>query len=387
LVTLSFWRQTEGRTEGPPREDEPETAHASCVRPKLIIDWPEHTCTKNRLHGERLPRACGFLYTVSVSSPASTGRKGFRIGSVAVPGDLLLAPMSGFSDLPFRSLCRGFGSAASYTEFVSAKEIASGRGGHWRKALTFLPWERPVIMQLFDADEHRLLEAALTVAELQPDVIDVNLGCSVPKIANRGAGAALLRDPAKVGRIFNRLAAALPCPVSAKIRLGWDHRQRNYCEVVHALQENGAAMIAVHARTRDQGYSGVADWDAIRRIVDQAKVPVIGNGDVSTVSDVARMKASTGCAAVMVGRGAIGNPWLFQGRDRSAVPAAEKSQVIRYHYLLMEDFYGPDRAILLIRKHLTKYFNEQPGVREIRPRLARLSSKQMLYHLLDSLES
>jgi tRNA-dihydrouridine synthase B len=291
--------------------------------------------------------------------------------------------MSGFSDLPFRSLCRRFGSAASYTEFVSAKEIANGRGLHWRKALAFLPWERPVVMQLFDADEYRLLDAALRVAELQPDVIDVNLGCSVPKIAKRGAGAALLRDPAKIGRIFNRLSATLSIPVSGKIRLGWDQKQRNYIDVVRALQDNGAAMIAVHARTRDQGYSGAADWDAIARIVEVAKVPIIGNGDVSSISDALRMKARTGCAAVMVGRGAIGNPWLFQGRDRSTVPVSEKSQVVRYHYLLMEDYYGPEQAILLVRKHLTKYFNEQPGVREIRPELARVSSKQSLYQLLD----
>ncbi|MFB3904720.1 MAG: tRNA dihydrouridine synthase DusB [Acidobacteriota bacterium] len=307
----------------------------------------------------------------------------FFIGATPVYGDLVLAPMSGYSDLPFRSLCRRFGSALSYTEFVSAKEIVRGAGLHWKRALTFLPWERPVIIQIFDGDENRLVEAGLRVAELEPDVIDVNMGCSVPKIAGRGAGAALLKEPAKIARIFDRLTKAVALPVTGKIRLGWDQNTRNYLEILAAMQDHGAAMVAVHARTREQGYSGQADWDAIAEIVQAARIPVLGNGDVQSVRDAEKMKETTGCAAVMVGRGAIGNPWLFQRRERGAVPLSEKIRTVRYHFQLMEDYYGQPLASILMRKHLTKYFNEHPGVRGYRPRLVKIESKEELNDLLE----
>ena len=306
----------------------------------------------------------------------------FYIGKTPVYGDLVLAPMSGYSDLPFRSLCRRFGSALSYTEFVSAKEILRGAASHWKRALTFLPWERPVVIQIFDGDEDRLVEAAHRVAELRPDIIDVNMGCSVPKIASRGAGAALLKEPTKIARIFDRLSRATSLPVTGKIRLGWDRKTRNYLQILDAIQDNGAAMVAVHGRTREQGYSGQADWDAIAEIVQAARIPVVGNGDVQSVRDAEKMKEATGCAAVMVGRGAIGNPWLFQRRERSAVALSEKICTVRYHFQLMEDYYGQPEAAILMRKHLAKYFNEHPGVREFRPRLVKIESKEDLNELL-----
>jgi len=291
--------------------------------------------------------------------------------------------MSGFSDLPYRSLCRSFGSALSYTEFVSAKEIVHGRGSYWRKALTFLPWERPVVIQIFDSDEQRLSEAAHIVAELGPDVIDINMGCSVSKIACRGAGAALLKQPSKIARIFELITRTASQPVSGKIRLGWDARNRNYLEVVQAMQDGGAAMVAVHGRTGDQGYSGQADWDAIAEIVAHARIPVIGNGDIQSVDDIERLKGLTGCAAVMIGRGAIGNPWIFQRRDRDTVPLNEKIAVIRRHFQLMEEHYGQDKAIVLMRKHLAKYSSGHPGIRSFRPRLVRAASREELDDLLD----
>lgn len=317
--------------------------------------------------------------------PGLPPQPSFYIGSIPVYGDLVLAPMSGYSDLPFRSLCRRFGSALSYTEFVSAKEIVNGAHSHWKKALTFLPWERPVVIQLFDGDEGRLVEAGQRVAELRPDVIDVNMGCSVPKIAGKGAGAALLKEPDKIARIFERLTRAVSVPVSGKIRLGWDQKSRNYLEILNAVQENGAAMVAVHARTREQGYSGHADWDAIAQIVAAAKIPVLGNGDVQSVRDAERMKEVTGCSAVMVGRGAIGNPWIFQHRERSAVPLEEKIHAVRYHFQLMEDYYGQPQATILMRKHLAKYFNEHPGIREYRPQLVTIESKEDLIDLLGTI--
>jgi len=291
--------------------------------------------------------------------------------------------MSGFSDLPYRSLCRKMGSALSYTEFVSAREIIHGRARHWRQAFAFYEWERPVVMQIFEADEDSLVEAAIRLEELKPDVIDVNMGCSVQRVATRGAGAGLLRDPAKVARIFSRMTRAVSCPVSGKIRLGWDCRSRNFLDVVRAMQDNGAAMVAVHARTREQGYSGEADWDAIASIVEAARIPVIGNGDVHSVHGIEEMRLKTGCTAVMIGRGAIGNPWLFQKRDRHDVPLEEKIELILEHYAAMTEFYGAELAAILMRKHLSRYFAEQPGVRELRGSLVRLESEAQLRELLD----
>jgi len=295
----------------------------------------------------------------------------------------VLAPMSGFSDLPYRSLCRRMGSALSYTEFVSAREILHSRTRHWRQAFAFYEWERPVVMQIFEADEDSLVEAATRIEELRPDVIDVNMGCSIQRVAQRGAGAGLLRDPAKVGRIFARMTQAVSCPVSGKIRLGWDCKTRNYVDIVRAMQDNGAAMVAVHARTREQGYSGKADWDAIAGVVEIASIPVIGNGDVESVHGIEEMKRETGCSAVMIGRGAIGNPWLFQKRERSLVPLEEKIQLILAHFAAMANFYGPPLAAILMRKHLSRYFAEQPGVRELRASLVRLESEEQLKELLD----
>lgn len=319
--------------------------------------------------------------TIAVREPI------FKVGAIPVYGDLILAPMSGFSDLPFRALCRSIGSAMSYTEFVSAREVLHGRNPHVLRALTYLPEERPVVMQVFDADEDRLVAAAQRLEKYGPDIIDINMGCSVHRVATKGAGAGLLRDPDKVARIMKRTTASVRVPVTAKIRLGWDWKSRNYPEVVHALQENGAAMIAVHGRTRDQGYTGSADWDAIARIVEQARVPVIGNGDVLTPDDADRLKAETGCAAVMIGRGAVGHPWIFKRLHRNQVTPADRLALVRRHFLLMLESYGTESAVLRVRKHLTRYLNEWPGIKELRPRLVRISSVEDFDALITHLEN
>lgn len=278
----------------------------------------------------------------------------FRIGPIPVFGDRILAPMDGISDLPYRSLCRRLGSALSYTPFVNALDILSG-SEHGLRPLDFLPEERPVVFQIFDSSPERLLEAALRLMPLGPDVLDVNMGCSVRSVAGRGAGAALLREPSKVRRIVADLTKALPIPVTAKIRLGWDSHNLTYLQVARAVQEGGGSLIAVHARTREQGYAGLADWDAIARLKASVSIPVIGNGDVTRASEVERMRAHTGCEAVMIGRSAIGNPWIFQGRERFAVPPGEVFQVISEHLRSMLDYYGPQLGLLRFRKHLTRY--------------------------------
>lgn len=284
----------------------------------------------------------------------SDSQPSFSIGPIPVYGDLILAPMDGFSDLPFRSICREHGSAISYTAFVGAIELLAEVEAAWHE-LRYLPDERPVIFQLFDSDEDRLLQAAQELMALEPDAIDINMGCSVRKVSGRGAGAGLLRDPSKVERILSRLVKSLPVPVSAKIRLGWDEDERNYLQVARAVEASGASLLAIHGRTRAQAYSGRADWDAIAEIKANVSLPVLGNGDVRTIIDIESIKAHTACDGVMIGRGAIGNPWIFQRKTRQQVTQMELSRVIETHLARMLDFHGLETGMLRFRKHLKRY--------------------------------
>ncbi len=311
----------------------------------------------------------------------------FRVGNISIKGDLILSPMAGFSDLPYRSLCRRIGSAMSYTEFVSALAILHGKSERTRRMLRYREEERPVVFQIFDSDEQRLVEAARRIEQLGPDVIDINMGCSVRQISGRGAGAALLKNPRKIGRIFHSLARVLSVPVTAKIRLGWTEDSLNYLEVVRVLEESGASLVAVHGRTRNQAYRGKANWDAIAEIVDSVKIPVIGNGDVKSQADIERMKAHTGCAAIMIGRGAIGHPWIFQRRDRNEVGFEEKADFLGVHFRAMIDFYGERLALLLIRKHVARYLKGACGIRDIQRQLVRIESVPRFYALLELAKS
>jgi nifR3 family TIM-barrel protein len=280
----------------------------------------------------------------------------FHLGSWPILGDRILAPMDGVSDWPFRSICRAFGSAFSYTAFVGAQEALQGQARALR-TLYFTNDERPVVFQLFDDEEDRLAEAALRLQDLAPDGIDVNMGCSARCVSGRGAGAGLLRDPVKIGRILARLSASLEVPVSAKIRLGWDDTSRNYLLVAQAVEENGAALLAVHGRTRAQGYAGEADWQAIAEIKAHVRIPVLGNGDIRTLADAERRLAESGCDAVLIGRAAMGNPWIFQGRSKTDVPRAEWARVIETHLQRMLAYHGEAQGVVAFRKHLTRYLD------------------------------
>ena len=303
----------------------------------------------------------------------------FYIRDIPVYGDLILSPMAGFSDQPFRSICRELGSAMSYTEFVSAAALAFNN----RKAMRFfdfLPFERPMVFQLFDHDVERLVTQCLRVAEkFQPNIIDINMGCSVPSVSHRGAGAGLLRTPDKIAAIFSRLSKELTIPVTGKIRLGWDDQSRNYLHIAHVLEDNGASAVAIHGRTKMQAYKGEADWRPIAEVKASVKIPVIGNGDVKCVADIERIKAQTGCDAVMIGRAAIGNPWIFQRKDRSQVTFAEKATMIRRHFAAMIDYYGPHYGLILFRKHVVKYMAGLPGKADYRvPLLTRQTAEEFV---------
>lgn len=272
----------------------------------------------------------------------------------------------------------------SYTAFVGAIDLLHSSEEAWH-ALTFSPQERPVVFQIFDDDEDRLLEAALQIENLNPDIIDINMGCSVRRVSGRGAGAGLLRDPHKVGRIMARLSSSLSVPVSAKIRLGWDDSELNYLDVVDAIEQNGGAMIAVHGRTRAQGYKGIADWDAIARIKAHATVPVIGNGDVRSLADIERFFEHTACEAVMIGRGAIGNPWIFSGRDRSEISLSELRDVIFEHLSKMLVFHGELQGTLRFRKHLKAYLSHLELPRDVLRSLLTCKDSLFLHDLIETL--
>ena len=294
-------------------------------------------------------------------------------------GDVLLAPMDGYSDLPFRSVCRELGSAASYTEFINAIDVVQRNRrvmGRVAKRVAFLPAERPVGFQLFDNDPDRLLSAARILMEHQPDFIDINLGCSDRSVSGRGAGAGLLRTPERIAEIFQKLTAHLPVPVTAKMRLGWDEDSRNYLEVAKIVEDNGGALLAVHARTKRQGYGGQADWPAIGEICQAVSIPVIGNGDVRQPADIDRLKAVTGCQAVMIGRAAVGNPWIFQRLPREDVPREEVLRVMRRHLERSLQFYG-ERGLVLFRKHASRYLSTNLWPEAQRKRLMTMTDGEV----------
>lgn len=277
----------------------------------------------------------------------------FHVGNIPIYGESILSPMDGVSDWPFRSLCRELGSAMSYSEFVRAEKIVHSFE-RVRAKFRFDETERPVVFQISGDDPQSLLEAALRLQELKPDIIDINMGCPMRKVANQGAGAGLMRTPLKVARIFKMLSSALEVPVTGKIRIGWNDC-RNYGLIARIIEENGGALVAIHGRTKEQRYSGHADWDAIAEVRSAVKIPVIGNGDVKTVADIERMKEYTGCEAVMIGRAAIMNPWIFSSLDREQVPQEQVRQFVQEHLARNIQFYGPVTGQRLFRKHVVQY--------------------------------
>lgn len=260
-----------------------------------------------------------------------------------------LAPMAGYSDLPYRRICRRMGSALSYTEFVSTDAVVRGNA-RTLSMLRYVEEERPVIFQIFGHDVHTIVEAALRLEELQPDGIDLNLGCSVPKVAHKGSGAALLQNPQKIGTIIEAMTKRLSVPVSAKMRLGWDDAQQAV-DIARRIEGAGASMLAVHGRTAMQRYTGRSDWHIIAAIRDALKIPVLGNGDVQSLSEAEEKMRCTGVAGILIGRAAHGNPWIFSGKRPDA---GELQAVFAEHLKAMVELYGIE-GLYRFRKHAVQY--------------------------------
>jgi tRNA-dihydrouridine synthase B len=283
-----------------------------------------------------------------------TKKPNFHIGTIPIFGDLILAPMDGLTDVVFRGICRQLGSAMTVSEFINTIDVVQKRT-HFIPRTAFTDNQRPFALQLLDDQPERLLDAAhKLVQQIKPDMIDINLGCQSKNVTSRGAGAALMKTPSKIARIFLLMVKNFDIPITGKIRLGWDENHLNYLEVAKAIQDSGGAMVAIHGRTRRQGYKGKANWVPIAEMKEALQIPVIGNGDVKTVEDIQAIKSLTGCDAVMIGRGAIGNPWIFSRMDRDQVPPQDVKTTILTHLKSMLDFYGP-RGTILFRKFLKRY--------------------------------
>ncbi len=293
----------------------------------------------------------------------------FFVRDIPIHGDTILAPMDGYSDWPFRSLCRELGSAMSYTEFVKVEKILS-RSKEPAKRLFFKEEERPITFQIYGEDPDLILKAALKIQERNPDIIDLNMGCPAKTIADRGAGVGMMPSPLRIARTFRKLVKHLRVPVTGKIRLGWD-RNKNYKLIARIVEEEGGSLIAVHGRTKEQRYSGNADWDAVAEVKSLVKIPVIGSGDIKTVADIERMKQHANVDAVMIGRGAIADPWIFARIDRDQVAPQMLQDLIRKHLARCVEFYGDEDGSRLFRKYAVQYLLMHTLTREERKEILK----------------
>lgn len=305
-----------------------------------------------------------------------------QINKLHIDGNLVLAPMSGFTDSPFRRIARKHGAALVFSELISSEGIVRN-SKKTMELLRFTDDERPIGIQIFGSNPAVMGEAARRISEAQPDIIDINFGCCAPRVCRGGSGAALLRNPELLGAIARDVVKGGEALVSAKIRTGWDENSLNYMTIVRILEDAGISFISVHGRTRSQRYSDKADWDIIKEINEKSNIPVIGNGDIMSHREAEERQSYSGCPAVMIGRGAIGNPWIFNGREPTI---GERIDQIKYHLNLMVELYG-DRGIILMRKHLAKYIHGMKDASKTRMRLIQSKNIDEIHLILDSMLS
>jgi nifR3 family TIM-barrel protein len=294
--------------------------------------------------------------------------------------NVLLAPMAGVTEAPFRGICKRLGAGLTYTEMVSAKGLHyNSEGTGSRNLLKMSPEETPCAVQIFGAEPEMMAAQAAAICErygADVALIDINMGCPVAKVVNKNEGSALMRDTALAARIVREIVSAVPVPVTVKFRKGWDEGEVNGVAFALAMQEAGAAAVAVHGRTRAQFYRGPADWDSIAAVKQAVDIPVIGSGDVFSADDVVRMFDDTGVDAVMVARGAQGNPWIFREAralldtgERIAPPTAfERIDMAREHAAALVEFAG-EHAYFRMRKHVAWYIHGMPGASIVRGRV------------------
>jgi tRNA-dihydrouridine synthase B len=316
----------------------------------------------------------GFVYNKYV----------MRIGTLQLSSWLVLAPMSGRTNLPFRLIAKEMGAGLVSTEMISAMGLSKGQVKTYSYLATH-PDERPVAAQLFGSEEDAMATSARIATEKGIDVIDINMGCPVRKVVKTGSGAALMRDPHKAARILDAVRRCIPVPVTVKIRAGWSPQEANALEIARMIENSGADGICVHPRFASQGFCGKADWTLIARIKETVKIPVIGNGDVRTPSLALQMRSETNCDGVMIGRAALSNPWIFkqslemEQRGGFTTPCLDdRYRLIRRHYELLTGYLGEKRATHLMKGLLLLYTKGLPNRGFLKGSVSEIDGRQRL---------
>ena len=318
----------------------------------------------------------------------------FKIGNVEIKNKVVFAPMAGVSNISFRTIIKEMGAGLIYSEMISSMGIKYG-SDKTIDLINFEESERPISIQIFGNDVDSFVEAARYIeANYHPDIIDINMGCPVPKIALKSqAGSALLKSPDKIKEIVSSVVSAVSIPVTVKIRSGWDNDSINAVLVAKKCEEAGASAIAIHGRTRSQGYSGNADWNIIKEVKEAVNIPVIGNGDVKTIYDAKKMLDETGCDGVMIGRATLGNPWFIRecvsyledGVVLDKPSFVDKINMIKRHYELLKKYNNEKVALLEIRMHALWYIKGIPGAKEYKSKITSCNSEGEFFKILDEM--
>lgn len=316
---------------------------------------------------------------------------GLQIGSVRVDGRFIMAPMAGVTDRAFRQICRDCGAALTVSEMISTRALLF-QDKKTRQLLQLAPNEKPGWIQIFGHEPESMAEGAVKALEISgAELLDINMGCPAPKIVRGGDGSALMRDPKQASSVIRAVVDAVSVPVTVKFRKGWDEESVNYLDFARMVQDSGASAVTLHGRTRTQMYAGRADWDAIAQVKQALSIPVIANGDVSSPEDARRILAYTGADGVMIGRGALGNPWLFaqcqamdDGKESPQSPElAERLSTARVQIELAREYKGERIAMLEARKHLAWYVKGVRGTKKLKAKISALTSLDQLEELLE----
>lgn len=318
----------------------------------------------------------------------------FEVGNIKIKNKVVFAPMAGVSNISFRTIIKEMGAGLIYSEMISTMGIKYG-SQKTIDLINFNETERPISIQIFGNDIDSFIKAAKYIEDnYHPDIIDINMGCPVPKIALKSqAGSALLKNPDKIYEIVKQVVENTNTPISVKIRSGWDENSINAVEVAQKIEQAGASLIAIHARTRSQGYSGKANWDIIKQVKENVSIPVIGNGDIKTIYDAKKMLDETKCDAIMIGRATLGNPWFIKEcveyieNNKIIAPPTniEKIDMINHHYELLKKYTSEKQALLEIRMHALWYIKGLPNIKEYKNKITSCKTEQEFKNLLNEI--